>query len=205
MTKIYGDLALLKNKTHWLFDMDGTLTHAIHDFDAIRAQLNLPAGVPILEAIDAMPTAQAKQISDKLDAIEYEIADQASAQPGSAELLTALSQRGHKTGIVTRNGHGIAKATLKASKLDHYFSDKDIISRDCCAPKPNPDGIELLLKRWQAQTSGAVMIGDYLFDLESGKRAGVATLHLDVHGKFEWPEQTDIGVTNLFAVLDIWN
>ena len=40
----------LEHHGHWLFDMDGTLTIAMHDFDAMRAELGLPVGVPILEA-----------------------------------------------------------------------------------------------------------------------------------------------------------
>lgn len=33
----------------FIFDLDGTLTLAVHDFEAIRRSLGIPAGVPILE------------------------------------------------------------------------------------------------------------------------------------------------------------
>lgn len=195
----------LKNKQHWIFDMDGTLTHAIHDFDAIRTQLGLPAGIPILESIATLPTNEAAVVSKQLDDIEYEIADQATAQPYCVELLSLLQQQDCKLGIVTRNGHGIAKATLKAAGIDNFFETPDIISRDCCAPKPAPDGIQLLLSQWNADASTAVMVGDYLFDLASGRNANVATVHLDVNGMFEWPEQTDYAVTSLEALGAILN
>lgn len=197
-------LNTLRNKKHWLFDMDGTLTHAIHDFDAIRKELKLPEGRPILESIAELPQAEANQLNKQLDELEHDIANQATAHPHSDELLSLLQENNCQLGIVTRNGHAIAKATLAACKLDHFFSPESIISRTCCKPKPYPDGVNLLLSRWSAQASTSVMVGDHFFDLEAGKRAGVTTVHLDVNGVFEWPEQTDYGVVSLQSLAALW-
>ncbi len=41
----------LRQRDCWIFDMDGTLTIANHDFEAIRAELDLPPDRPILEAL----------------------------------------------------------------------------------------------------------------------------------------------------------
>lgn len=184
--------------------MDGTLTHAIHDFDAIRSELNLPAGKPILESIAELPENEATQINLQLDKLEYDIASQATAHPHSEELLSLLQKNNCQLGIVTRNGHGIARATLAACKLDHFFTSENIVGRDCCKPKPAPDGIELLLSRWSAEASTAVMVGDYVFDLEAGKRAGTTTVHLDTSGEFAWPKQTDYGVVSLQSLAALW-
>lgn len=184
--------------------MDGTLTNAIHDFDSIREQLGLPSAKPILESIAELPENEATVINKKLDDMEYLIAEKATIQPHADELLRKLNKNHVTLGIVTRNGHGIAKATLKACGLDHYFSDETIISRDCATPKPAPDGVELLLSRWQADAQSAVMVGDYLFDLEAGKRAGVSTVHLNLDGEFSWPEYTDHGITSLSQLAALW-
>ena len=184
--------------------MDGTLTHAIHDFDAMRATLNLPEGKPILESIAELPEHEARQVNQQLDDMEYELASKAIAHPHSEELLSLLQKNDCQLGIVTRNGHGIAKATLTACKLDGYFSDDSIISRDCCTPKPHPDGVELLLSRWSAKSTTAVIVGDHFFDLEAGKRAGVTTVHLDTNGVFQWPDQTDYGVVSLQSLAALW-
>ena len=45
------------------------------------------------------------------------------------------------------------------------------------------------------------MVGDYLFDLEAGRRAGVATVHLDVNGDGQWADQADFRVQNLSELL----
>jgi len=184
--------------------MDGTLTHAIHDFDDIKRQLKLPADKPILESIALLPAAQAAQVNQQLDELEFEIAGRATAQPHSDELLDLLTNLGHSVGIVTRNGHAIALATLAACGLDRFFKPEFVISRDCCDPKPAPDGVNLLLNRWSANNSNAVMVGDYLFDLEAGKNAGVATVHLAVDGEFLWPEYSDYTVTSLEPLADLF-
>lgn len=177
--------------------MDGTLTNAIHDFDAIRKQLGLPAGKPILESISSLPKAEADEVSKQLDELEMDIAASATQQPGAQTLLETLQSQGKQTGILTRNGKDIAHATLKACGLEHFFEDNYVISRDCCTPKPDPAGISLLLNLWQAPAPLTVMVGDYLFDLQAGFDAGTHTVHLAVDGQFHWPEKTTIGVRSL--------
>lgn len=190
-------MTLFKNKTHWLFDMDGTLTCAMHDFDAMRAELELPAGVPILEALAAMAPELARQKHQELDDMELRMAADATAQPGCIELLDYLQAQGASLGILTRNGKQIAHATLEACGLAGYFDDNTVVSRDCCTAKPDPAGVYLLLNHWSAQTDNAVMVGDYLFDLEAGHAAGVTTVHMDVAGEFAWPQFTDVAVKSL--------
>ena len=194
----------LRQKTHWLFDMDGTLTNAIHDFDAMRTELKLPAGKPILESIAELSANEAKRVNKALDEMEYDIACKATAQPHAEELLTLLQKHHCHLGIVTRNAHGIAKATLKVCGLDGFFTSHSIVGRECTNPKPLPDGVKLLLSRFSANAANAVMVGDHLFDLEAGKRAGTSTIHLDPTGNFAWPEFTDCGITSLQSLAALW-
>lgn len=177
--------------------MDGTLTRAMHDFDAMRAALNLPEGVPILEALAKMEPALGAKKRRELDDMELLMAAESQPQPGSTELLQFLSDTGAKVGIVTRNGREIADVTLQACGLDKFFTPESIISRDCCTAKPDPAGINLLLSRWQGDTAQAIMVGDYLFDLETGRNASVTTVHMDVDGVFAWPDMTDVKVQSL--------
>ena len=88
----------LMKKPYWVFDMDGTLTIAQHDFDAIRADLGLPEGLPILESLEKLPTAEAKVLHHKLNEIELEIAHQSKPADGAANLLEMLLSRGSKIG-----------------------------------------------------------------------------------------------------------
>jgi phosphoglycolate phosphatase-like HAD superfamily hydrolase len=44
------------------------------------------------------------------------------------------------------------------------------------------------------------MVGDYLFDLEAGRRAGSATVYLDPTGAFPWKDRADLPITNLAEI-----
>ena len=193
-------MSTLAGKRAWLFDMDGTLTHAVHDFEAIKRTLGLRADLPILESLALLPAGEARDRHAELDRIEMDIAALAVAQPGAAELLDSLLGKGARIGIVTRNGKTIAHATLVACGLADYFPDATVVSRDCCTPKPHPAGVQLLLQRWNADARGAVMVGDYRIDLEAGRAAGVTTVHLDVSGTHAFPWCTDVCVQSLGAL-----
>ena len=182
--------------------MDGTLTLGIHDFEAIRATLDLPAGAPILESLRRLPTDIATVKHKQLREIELDIAQKATIQPGAQALLELLIDQGKQIGILTRNGKDIAHATLKACGLTDFFEPTLVLSRDCHAPKPEPDGILALLNRWQSAPADAVMVGDYKFDLMAGKRAGTATVYIDNTGEFMWSDHADYGVRSLKAVVD---
>lgn len=193
----------LHQRDCWIFDMDGTLTLAAHDFEAIREELGLPVGQPILESLSKLPEAEAAPLHAKLHEIEMDIARSAKAQPGAVELLERLQAQNKRIGVLTRNSKPGADETLAACNLARFFEPDAILSRHCCPPKPEPDGIQQLLRQWEAPASRAVMVGDYVFDLLAGRNAGTATVHIDVNGEFPWPEHTDAKVTSLTELIAI--
>ena len=177
--------------------MDGTLTQPVHDFDSIRGELGIGKGVPILEAIEKMPSAEAKRITMRLNQLEMDLAYQAVAQPDAEDILELLEASGKTLGILTRNSEEIADVTLKACGLDRFFPSKFIIGRETCAPKPSPEGVLYLLDLWQAPKERAVIIGDYRYDMEAGYYSNINTVHLDHSGLFEWPQFTLHGIRSL--------
>jgi len=180
--------------------MDGTLTISAHDFDFIRSELGLPDQAPILEALHAMPADQAAPLWQMLNELEEHFAEKSTLMHGAAELLATLHQRGAQLAILTRNTMPVVEKTLHACGLDHFFPIDHRLDRDSCTPKPSPAGIQHLLEIWQADASNAVMVGDYLYDLQAGRGAGVTTIHLDTKGEIEWPEYTDIRVRHLHEI-----
>jgi phosphoglycolate phosphatase-like HAD superfamily hydrolase len=163
---------------------------------------------PILEALNDLPTAQAAQLHQQLDALELDIAHRATAQVGARELLTKLRppwwrasrSRGDRIGILTRNSKPNAQATLAACGLAEFFPAEVILSRHCCPPKPSPDGIWQLLSGWKASPDRSVMVGDYAFDLEAGRRAGSVTVYLDPTGEFPWQDHADLPIKYLAKI-----
>ena len=190
-----------RRRRHWIFDLDGTLTVSAHDFEHMRRELGLAPDVPILEALHAMPPNEAAPLWELLNELEFFYAGQASLMQGVPELLHCLHEKGCQLAILTRNTMPVVKHTLEACAIEHFFPVDYIFDRDSCIPKPSPDGINQLLHMWQAKASDCVMVGDFLYDLEAGKAAGVATVHLDTRGDVDWSRVTDLRVENLGEII----
>lgn len=183
--------------------MDGTLTVAVHDFEAIRTELGLEPKKPILEQLALLPEAQARALYSRLDTLELELARRARAADGAERLLESLAARGSALGIVTRNSHANALETLRASGLERFFAPACVLGREAAAPKPDPRGILHLLARWNAEPHQAVMVGDYRFDLLAGRAAGTLTVYVDTEREFPFSEHADVSVDSLTALAEL--
>jgi phosphoglycolate phosphatase-like HAD superfamily hydrolase len=188
---------MLAGKAHWVFDLDGTLTEAVHDFDLIRSMLGVPAGLGILEWLATLPASEREPRERWLDDHEYQLAGRAVAAAGARDILADLTRANRRIGIVTRNNFRNVELTLRTAGIDGFFRRDDIVTREHAPPKPQPHGILRLLSAWGASPAAGVMVGNHHHDLAAGRRAGVTTVLVDVTGKFPWPDVTDIGVTNL--------
>ena len=151
----------------------------------------------ILSYLDSLPKAEASLRRSRLHEIEMDLARKAVPSAGAVETLTHLHQSGAQLGILTRNDRDIALLTLKTIGIGHYFASENILGRSEVSPKPDPAGIHHLLYGWRADPAEAVMVGDYLFDLQAGRAAGTTTVHVGRPDGKSWPEFTDIAVANL--------
>jgi HAD superfamily hydrolase (TIGR01549 family) len=192
----------LQEKKFWIFDMDGTLTKAAHDFPSIKSALEIPQELDILAGINQFPLEVQKEKHKRLSEIELEIAKISTLNDGIPELLENLLLKGNRIAILTRNNLQNTKETIRASGLNQFFSDEWILTRDHCEPKPSPDGIHILLAKWKAIPSLALMVGDYIYDLECGKDADVSTLYFDPSSAFPYKYSADYLVSD-FRTIDI--
>ena len=173
----------------WIFDLDGTLTLAQHDFPAIRRELGIPAEEDILGYLARLPAAQAAELGQQLDAIELRLAREVASAPGAAGLIRYLQASGKHIGILTRNLHAVAVSSLEVLGIADCFAPEHILGRAEALPKPDPAGIHHLLEIWSVDPADAVMVGDFRFDLEAGRAAGCRTCLL--HEDNSWPELAD--------------
>lgn len=185
------------SKSFWIFDLDGTLTIPVHDFEYIRRELEIPALADILCHLDTLPEEEAAKHHSRLHEIEVELARHALPSPGALDIVMTLHQSGAKLGILTRNDRDIALLTLETIGMAHYFDSENVLGRNEAPPKPDPAGILHLLSGWGADPAKAFMVGDYLFDLQAGRAAGTATIHVGRPDGKCWPEFTDIAVNTL--------
>lgn len=191
----------LLERPYWVFDLDGTITKPILDFPAIKRRLGLPIDRGILEEISKMPPHEAESTHKLLAEIEREYAMKAEAAPGVAELLDALAARHVTMGILTRNKKDLAILTLEVTGFSSFFQQDFILGRDEAEHKPSPEGLLKLLDAWQCSGSDAVMVGDFLFDLQAGHEAGMATLYVDETEAYPHEKYADRCVQRLDDIL----
>ncbi|MGC3892679.1 HAD family hydrolase [Pseudomonas urmiensis] len=180
----------LSDVRNWVFDMDGTLTVAVHDFAAIRQALGIPPEDDILTHLAALPAAEAAAKHAWLLEHERDLAMASTAASGAVDLVRELAGRGCRLGILTRNARELAHVTLEAIGLADCFAVEHILGRDEAQPKPSPDGLLKIAQAWEVAPSELVMVGDYRFDLDCGRAAGARTVLVNIPDN-PWPELAD--------------
>jgi HAD superfamily hydrolase (TIGR01509 family) len=166
-----------------IFDMDGTLIHQALDFEAIRREIGLPPRTPLLEALDQLTPAERAVARDILDRHEQTAAAAAVVLPGVCEFLTWLGGLQVRRAVLTRNSRSAAAAALSRCGLVQHFDP--IVSRDDAPFKPQPEGVWQICAAWGLPPAEIIVVGDYLYDIEVGRRAGTRTA-LITHGR-DWP------------------
>ena len=182
--------AYLKNCQHWVFDMDGTLTIAVHDFLYIRRMLEIPEHADILGHLTSLPAAEAQQKHHWLLEHERQLALDSVPAPGAIELVQHLHGQGRELAILTRNAKELALLTLEAIDLLDYFSDRLILGREQAIPKPHPDGLLKIAQHWQITPTQMLMVGDFHMDLKAAQAAGSYAVQVNTTDNL-WPELTD--------------
>src|SRR5689334_1587307 len=94
-----------------IFDLDGTLVNSGLDFAAMRREMGLGGGLPLLEAIAELPDDDARRCWEILDAHERAGAERATLIPGVVDFLDELHEHGIKRAILTRNARTTTQAT----------------------------------------------------------------------------------------------
>lgn len=156
-----------------VYDLDGTLVDSGLDFPAIRREMALPEGVPILEALAEIPPGERLDHCLRvLDRHECEAAERATLMPGAAELVANLAARDIPQAIFTRNSRRCSARMLERVGLTFRW----VLCREDGPPKPHPAGLLKLCEIWRVDPDDVLFVGDYLHDINAGRAAGVRTV-----------------------------
>lgn len=182
-----------------IFDLDGTLTKPYLDFDAIRREIGIERG-PILEAISTMNSAVRQDAEVILLRHEWEAAKNATLYEGAVETVAACRARGYGVAILTRNARAVVEYILS----EHGFVVDAIRTREDGAIKPSAEPVLSICRELEADPSRSWMVGDYLFDILSGKAAGTRTvLMMGEQPTPEYAPQADHVICRLSQLLTI--
>jgi HAD superfamily hydrolase (TIGR01549 family) len=180
----------LAARRHWVFDLDGTLTVAVHDFAAIRRALAIRAEEDILAHIAALPGPEADLKRAWLLDHERGLAQGSRPATGAVALVRSLAARGCRLGILTRNLHELALLSLQAIGLADCFDPSDVLGREDAPPKPDPAGLHRLAERWAVDPARLTMVGDYAYDLVCARTAGAQAVLVNLPDN-RWPDLAD--------------
>ena len=165
-----------------LFDFDGTLTKpGALNFPRLKETIGCPTDVPALEFIDHLPTlSQRNEALKQLERFEKEGAVNSKPNIGAQKLIRFLRSKGIGIGIITRNTlSSVERALQNFDDIDVSHFDV-IVSRDTPVHlKPKGDGIILAAKTLNVDVKQILMVGDFVFDIQAGIRAGCITAFLD--------------------------
>ncbi|MEM4291649.1 MAG: HAD family hydrolase [Archaeoglobaceae archaeon] len=153
------------------FDLDGTLVEFNIPFDLIRERLGIKQRFileTILEEKDENKKAEMLRV---LEEFELRSAEKAKLAFYAKELLDFLKRSGIIYGIVTRNSKKSVDVIAKKFSLHFDF----VISREDAKPKPSDEPIRILIEKFGVKGEEVLVVGDFLFDLIAGKRAGAKT------------------------------
>ena len=154
-----------------IFDFDGTLTLPYLDFDAMKAEMGVVEG-PILEAMEHMSPSARARAEQILARYELDAAQNAELYAGVPETLAALRERGHPLAILTRNTRSSVELVLGNFQL----KVDALRTREDGAIKPSAEPVLALCRQLEADPRRSWMVGDYLFDILSGRQAGTRTV-----------------------------
>ncbi len=157
-----------------LFDMDGVVVHQRLDFPTIKREIWGDTDGYILErmaTLDGEALARAEAI---LERHETAAAMEATATDGVRSFLAWMEAGGLRSGLVTRNSRKSVEIVLE--RLGLRFDA--VVTREDAPPKPAPDPVLLACRRIGLQPSQVLFVGDFEFDMLSGRRAGTGTVLL---------------------------
>jgi HAD superfamily hydrolase (TIGR01509 family) len=187
-----------------IFDLDGTLTEPLLDFDAIRAEIGLPPGLPILEQMAAGDDALRARGEAVLRRHELAAMAHATLSDGCRDLLALLAARGVPAAILTRN----TRDSVECFARTFGFHFAAVWTREDGPPKPSPAGVLHLCRAIGEPPARALVVGDYRFDIMAGRDAGCRTALLARNGladedRAAWGSP-DLVVRSLAALLPLW-
>ena len=182
-----------------LFDMDGTITRPTLDFAAIRGAIGVPENEAILEHIAHLEGAAQVRAREILDEFELDAARRSELNDGAREAMDFLRERGIPTGIITRNN----PLSVRIVCRKHGLAFDVVVTPEDAEPKPSPEPVRLAARALGVEPETMLMVGDYLFDIQSGAAAGARTVLVTNGRRHDFEDEADFVIESLTELIDL--
>jgi HAD superfamily hydrolase (TIGR01549 family) len=154
--------------------MDGVIVRQRLDFSAIKQEIFGDTHGFILERMATLAAEERVRAEAVLERHETDAAMAAEPMEGAVLLLAWMREHGLRSGLVTRNSR--RSAALVQARLGLDFDA--VVTREDAPPKPAPEPVWLACRRMGVSPEAALFVGDFEFDMQAGRRAGVRTVLL---------------------------
>ena len=180
-----------------VYDLDGTLVDTLEDLAAATGHALHTLGAPPVPLADVrravgrgvhdlirqcLGTDDAQQIDEGVAIFRayyaHHFIDRSRLYPGAQALLDHF--RGRHQAVITNKPDPFSRQILEALGVAGYFIE--IIAGGSRYPhKPDPSSLHALMRQAGAGPQETLLVGDSPIDVETGRRAGVATVMM-THG-----------------------
>jgi hydrogenase expression/formation protein HypE len=189
-----------------LFDFDGTLTRpGSIDLEGLRERIGCPKGAVIIEYVDGLePPERREEALRLLEDYERRGAERSVPNKGAEETLGFLSRRGVSLGILTNNSRASLEIAMKSFASISLADFSVVLTRESAGShKPSPDGVRKAARQFGVDLDEILVVGDYLFDVQAGMRAGAVTALLTNGGNEAPPIRPDYVISALPEIAGI--
>lgn len=191
-----------------LFDFDGTLTvPGLIDFMAIKKAINCPDNSTILEFIGNLSSErERKKALAVLVKYEDKAAEMAEPNENAEEVVCYLKNLKLKLGILTRNSMQSVQTAMRSFQRISLKDFNVVITREHALKlKPHPEGVLEAGRLFGISPGELAVVGDYIYDIQAGQRAGALTVFLESNHTAKWPDPSaDWTIKSLDELRDIF-
>ncbi len=213
----------MKPKMLVIFDMDGTLVASTINYEQIKVELkellqnilteeehevikNQKKSILELTKIISKNDETGKVFEKAWEIIEhYELEgyNDLQIQFDVKPTLEKLKDKGHIVTIFTNNSTKLTDIVLKKYGFAKYI-DYSLTRDDVTDPKPNPEGLLKLMKKYNCTEKQTLFVGDAWLDAEAAKKANIKFVYLTQnHQEQPSVESCDYVINNLEEIIKI--
>ena len=180
-----------------IFDLDNTLVDSKLDFGLITREIGTE--MPILEYRASVGPEEQARVDGILGRHEKVAAAECELLPGARELLDYLEGSPVWSALLTRNSRRTIDTLTRRLGLRFDVT----LSREEAAPKPSPEPVMLICDRLGVEPARCLMVGDFLYDMQTAERAGAMTMLVESPHREKFEYEADFEVSNLHEALEI--
>ena len=182
-----------------IFDMDGTITTPVFDYDGMKAEANV-GDHDVLEYLLRATGAERERIQHVMQKYEDAAAARAKLNPGARSVLMHLARKRLPMALLTRNSRRSVNTVCLKLRLKFDF----IVTREDGPHKPAPDSILQIARQWKVSPREVLMVGDYKWDVLCAKNAGApCAVLVNGSGVPDWAREADFVIKRLTELIQI--